>query len=216
MRKPPHTPLSRERILAAALHLVDAQGLRRLTMRRLGDALEVEAMAIYHHFPLGKEALLDGLVEHLSAVPVTAAPEVDWDERLRAWARAYRSRVGAHPGLLPLLVSRPVRTPATLAAAEAQYTACHDAGLRGPAILDAVRTLRGYVIGFVTLEIQDALAAGDEPGGGSGDEAPVPDGRYPHAAALRSYAATRDADTQFEIGLTAVLTGIASLAATRA
>jgi hypothetical protein len=170
-------------------------------------------MAIYHHFPLGKEALLDGLVEHLSAVPVTAAPEVDWDERLRAWARAYRARVAAHSGLLPLLVSRPVRTPATLAAAEAQYTACHDAGLRGPAILDAVRTLRGYVIGFVTLEIQDTLTSGDD---GSGDEPPVPDARYPHAAALRSYAATRDPDTQFEIGLTAVLTGIASLAATRA
>jgi AcrR family transcriptional regulator len=207
VKKTPHTPLSRERILAAALHLVDAQGLRRLTMRRLGDALEVEAMAIYHHFPLGKEALLDGLVEHLSAVPVTAAPEVDWDERLRAWARAYRSRVAAHPGMLPLLASRPVRTPATLAAAEALYAACHDAGLRGPAILDAVRTLRGYAIGFVTLEIQDAQTADDEP---------VTDGRYPHAAALRSYAAAREPDAQFETGLTAVLAGIASLAAARA
>ena len=204
--KKTHTPLTRERILAAALHLVDAQGLRRLTMRRLGDALEVEAMAIYHHFPLGKEALLDGLVEHLSAVPVTAAPETDWQERLRTWARAYRDRVAAHPGLLPLLVSRPVRTPATLAATEAQYAACHDGGLRGPAILDAVRTLTGYVIGFVSLEIRDARPA-------NGDAAEGLDARYPHATALRSYATGRDPDDQFEAGLTAVLTGITALAA---
>lgn len=200
--KKTHTPLSRERILAAALHLVDAQGLRRLTMRRLGDALEVEAMAIYHHFPLGKEALLDGLVEHLSAVPVTAAPETDWQERLRAWARAYRDRVAAHPGLLPLLVSRPVRTPA--ATTEAQYAALHDGGLRGPAILDAVRTLTGYVLGFVALEIRDGRSAPDA--------TEALDGRYPHTAALRSYAAARDADDQFESGLTAVLTGISAAA----
>lgn len=200
MKKTPHTPLSRDRILAAALHIVDAQGLRRLTMRRLGDALEVEAMAIYHHFPLGKESLLDALVEHLSAVPVTASPETDWRERLRMWAHAYRARVAAHPGLLPLLLSRPVRTPATLAATEAQYTACHDGGLRGPAILDAVQTLTGYVVGFVTLEIQRSQAADD----------PSPDPRYPHTAALASYRPAPDA--QFDTGLTTVLTGVGSLA----
>ena len=200
MKKTPHTPLSRERILAAALHIVDAQGLRRLTMRRLGDALEVEAMAIYHHFPLGKEALLDALVEHLSAVPVTASPETDWRERLRAWARAYRARVAAHPGVLPLLLSRPVRTPATLAATEAQYAACHDGGLRGAAILDAVRTLTGYVIGFVTLEIQQSQAA----------DTPPPDPRYPQTAALASYRPAPDA--QFDTGLSTVLTGLGSLA----
>lgn len=44
--KRPPVPLSRERIIEAALHIADSQGLRRLTMRRLGDALEVEAMAI--------------------------------------------------------------------------------------------------------------------------------------------------------------------------
>ena len=98
-------------------------------------------------------------------------------------------------------MSRPVRTPATLAAAEAQYAACHDAGLRGPAVLDAVRTLTGYVLGFVTLEIRDTLPV-------SGDGAEALDARYPHATALRSYAANRDVDEQFENGLTAVLTGI--------
>lgn len=50
--------LSRERIIIEALHIIAGRGLGGLSMRRLGDALEVEAMAIYHHFPLGKEQLL--------------------------------------------------------------------------------------------------------------------------------------------------------------
>ena len=55
----PREPLTRDRIIDTALHIVDGQGLGRLTMRRLGDALQVEAMAIYHHLPRGKEELLD-------------------------------------------------------------------------------------------------------------------------------------------------------------
>src|SRR3954452_7218175 len=62
-------PLTRERIIEAALHIIDGQGLGRLTMRRLGDALQVEAMAIYHHLPRGKEELLDGLIAHVAAMP---------------------------------------------------------------------------------------------------------------------------------------------------
>lgn len=62
-------PLSRERIIDVALRIVDGQGLSRLTMRRLGDALEVEAMAIYHHLPRGKEELLDGLLAHVAMRP---------------------------------------------------------------------------------------------------------------------------------------------------
>lgn len=58
--------LSRERIVAEALRIIDGMGLRSLTMRRLGDALNVEAMAIYHHFPLGKEQLYSAIVEYIS------------------------------------------------------------------------------------------------------------------------------------------------------
>ena len=55
-------PLSRERVLAAAVALADAEGLPALTMRRLAADLGVEAMSLYYHLP-GKEALLDGLVD---------------------------------------------------------------------------------------------------------------------------------------------------------
>lgn len=75
--------LSTQRIVEEALRIIDGQGLRRLTMRRLGDALEVEAMAVYHHFPLGKEQLFDAVVEYVTDA-AGPDPEVedahdDWD-----------------------------------------------------------------------------------------------------------------------------------------
>ncbi|GAA3042699.1 hypothetical protein GCM10017559_84820 [Streptosporangium longisporum] len=94
--KRPPVPLSRERIIDAALHIADGQGLRRLTMRRLGDALQVEAMAIYHHLPLGKDALMDALAEHVTTVHVE--PAATWQESARAWCRRAAPRSGSTPG----------------------------------------------------------------------------------------------------------------------
>src|SRR3954464_14791183 len=110
----PRPPLTRDRIIETALHIVDGQGLSRLTMRRLGDALEVEAMAIYHHLPRGKEELLDGLVAHVAVLPANTAPSApgSWRERLRDWAEAYRPRLLEHAGVLPLVVTR--RNPSAL------------------------------------------------------------------------------------------------------
>ncbi len=53
-------PLSRERIITAALELIESEGLRGLTMRALGRRLGVEAMALYHYFP-NKAALLEAM-----------------------------------------------------------------------------------------------------------------------------------------------------------
>src|ERR1700730_15223806 len=107
-------PLSRDRIIETALHIIDGQGLGRLTMRRLGDSLEVEAMAIYHHLPRGKEELLDGLIEHVAVYPASVGNGAgqDWQQRLRGWANGYRDRLLAHAGVLPLLVTR--RNPVAL------------------------------------------------------------------------------------------------------
>ncbi|MFD0891522.1 TetR family transcriptional regulator, partial [Streptosporangium algeriense] len=93
--KRPPVPLSRERIIEAALHIADSQGLRRLTMRRLGDALQVEAMAVYHHLPRGKDALMDALAEHVTAVHAEAAG--NWQDSARAWCRASRAALREHP-----------------------------------------------------------------------------------------------------------------------
>ncbi|WP_119730433.1 TetR/AcrR family transcriptional regulator [Thermomonospora amylolytica] len=156
-------PLTRERIIEAALRIVDGQGLGRLTMRRLGDALEVEAMAIYHHLPRGKEELLDGLVAHVAVHPAQTAPAgrgADWRAALRGWAGDYRARLLEHAGVLPLVVTR--RNPAALASTTASLREIlRLAGLPERAAADGAHALLGYVIGHAALEVRGE-AAGEE------------------------------------------------------
>ncbi|MHA6522854.1 TetR/AcrR family transcriptional regulator C-terminal domain-containing protein [Tessaracoccus sp. G1721] len=100
-------PLSRDRVLSAAMDLVDAEGLSALTMRRLASHLGVEAMSLYHHVP-GKEPLLDGLAEALivevtAAVAAHAQAADDWPNALRRRCLAAREVMVCHrwgPGLL--------------------------------------------------------------------------------------------------------------------
>ncbi|WP_066369865.1 TetR/AcrR family transcriptional regulator C-terminal domain-containing protein [Herbidospora mongoliensis] len=184
--KRPPTPLSRERIIDAALHIADGQGLRRLTMRRLGDALQVEAMAIYHHLPRGKEALMDALAEHVTAVQLEPR-EATWQDIARDWARAARAALMEHPGVLSLALTKPPKGMALLAMSS-QVEQLRDAGLDQPQ--EAVQTLRAYVYGAVAVEMQAS---------GWAD---------PDAEVEKARVATGDAD--FERGLAAVLAGLES------
>ncbi|MER7499126.1 TetR/AcrR family transcriptional regulator C-terminal domain-containing protein [Nonomuraea pusilla] len=149
--KRPPIPLSRERILEAALHIADTQGLRRLTMRRLGDALQVEAMAIYHHLPRGKEALMDALAEHVTAVQVEQG--ATWQDTARAWCRASRELLRDHPGVLALAMTKPPKGATSLAISE-QIEQLADGGLENAA--EAVRSLRAFVFGSVAVEVQQS------------------------------------------------------------
>lgn len=104
------SPLTTQRIVAAALALVDREGLPALNMRRLGAELQVEAMAIYKHFP-NKAAVLDGIVAALLDDFGETAPEEDWRAAFRATFLSLRSALSAHPNALPLVASRPLASP---------------------------------------------------------------------------------------------------------
>jgi AcrR family transcriptional regulator len=182
--KRPPIPLSRERIIDAALDIADSQGLRRLTMRRLGDALQVEAMAIYHHLPGGKEALMDALAQHVTTVTVQAGPS-SWQDLARAWCHAGRTALLAHPGVLALAMTKPPRGSAAAAIRE-QTEQLGEAGLADPAA--AVRALRAYVFGSVAVELQHTGWADPK----TQQVGPDPDG-----------------DSAFENGLSALLSGLA-------
>src|SRR5437879_13758291 len=80
-------PLTTERIVEAAIELIDGEGLDALSMRRLGSALGVEAMSLYRHFP-AKTALLDAVVARLLGELAVPAPTVGpWQPSFRALAR---------------------------------------------------------------------------------------------------------------------------------
>jgi AcrR family transcriptional regulator len=173
-------PLTRERIIETALHLIDGQGLGRLTMRRLGDSLEVEAMAIYHHLPHGKEQLLEQLIAYVAAHPVPPGNGAPRD-RLRDWAHGYRDRLLEHVGVMPLIVTR--RNPgALLATTQSLQDLLRTAGRTEAQAAVGAHTLLGYLLGTVALEARERSAE-----------------TTPHDL---------DWDGRFRAGLDGVLTGI--------
>jgi AcrR family transcriptional regulator len=110
----PRRPLGREQILREAVHLIDTEGRERLTMRRLGSELGVEAMALYRYIP-GREQLLDGVVEYvmneLYHKTMTEELPGSWQEYLQRMAHGVRSICVAHPRVFPLVATRPPAAP---------------------------------------------------------------------------------------------------------
>jgi AcrR family transcriptional regulator len=111
-------PLSRERVLSAAVALADKEGIAALTMRRLAADLGVEAMSLYYHLP-GKDGLLDGLAGTVLAEIAAAIDDGesdrtrrsrDWRARLRRWFLAARTVMLRHPWA-PALIGTRRRVP---------------------------------------------------------------------------------------------------------
>ena len=146
-------PLDRRTIAARALELIDADGLESLAMRRLGAALDVEAMALYHHFA-SKGELLDGVLELLIE---TMMPAIEGRRpplaRLRATFERLRMIAIEHPHAFILIPTRRFRTPAQLQFYERLLQVFHDAGLEAAASARYFRVLAGFVTGAGLAEI---------------------------------------------------------------
>lgn len=164
--------LSRERVLASALELVDREGLSALSMRRLGTELGVEAMALYR-YAASKDALLDGLVEalHLELEEHLAdgAVEASWRAELERIARATYDVCLAHPQVVPLLATRMLAVPlsrrplAVLRHHERVIALLQDAGLDTARSSSAFRAFTGWVLGYVSVELQAMVDNPEEP-----------------------------------------------------
>lgn len=112
--KPPaRTRLNRERVLAAAVALADAEGLEALSMRNLADHLDVVPMALYKHVA-NKDELLDGVVDVIIGEVGQPDPALPWKEAVRARVLAAREVLLRHPWVRPVIESRTNRTPVVL------------------------------------------------------------------------------------------------------
>ncbi|WP_171169060.1 TetR/AcrR family transcriptional regulator C-terminal domain-containing protein [Streptomyces sp. I05A-00742] len=204
--------LTREVILATAVELVDREGVKGLTMRRLGAALDVEAMTLYHHVP-NKEALLDGLVERVfaGALPVEGGDvgggdvgTSDWQSWLRTYAAALRTTLLSHPGVLPLVAARPATTPATLDAVEHGLRVLTSAGFPLGRAVHALNSLSLLVVSHAVAE--HAIGSADGPGSAAWLAGLSPD-RYPLGGeAARTGAGTDDAE-RFALAVEALVSG---------
>ncbi|MFI9150188.1 TetR/AcrR family transcriptional regulator [Streptomyces sp. NPDC053367] len=164
--------LSRERVLAAALELVDREGLSALSMRRLGAELGVEAMALYRYAE-GKDALLDGLVEALYLELEQRLGdwdrEQDWRSGLHRIARATYDVCLSHPHVVPLLATRMLAVPlarrplAVLKDHERVLALLERAGLDETRTAAAFEAVTAWLLGWVSAELRAMVDNPDEP-----------------------------------------------------
>ena len=151
--------LTRERVLDAAMTLVDCDGLAALSMRRLGSELGFKAMTLYHHVP-NKDALLNGLVERLLVGASDALLTDDsWQGALRGFARSWLDALRAHPHLVPVVLSRPAVTAQNLALIERVLQRLHQAGFPPSRALDIVYAVAGLVVGQAATPTIDPVGA---------------------------------------------------------
>lgn len=199
-------PLSRDRIVATALALIDADGPEKLSMRRLGQALGVDPMAIYYHVP-HKAALHDAIIEHLwESVTVPApAPGETWQSLLLAVFGDVAARLRDHPRAVVILGTRPSVTPPLLRLIDSILGRLAALGLAGQDAMQLIDCLCGYTIGKVLAEVGDA-PGGPAPAVPAALTTVTPQ-THPHLVAALQAGYEWAPDVEFDRGLRALVHG---------
>lgn len=196
-------PLSKERILRAALRYIDEHGLEKLSMHKLGAALGVEGMSLYNHV-MNKGDVLDGVVQVLwEEIEETTEVDEDWRENYRRFARAIRDVLARHPRAVPLVPFRPVMSDASLRAVKRQITVAVDAGAGEEFAHALLRTVTSYAFGHAAIYTNWELAcAACAP---SITDLLRPDTPDELVAVAEVFCGQSDPDAQFELGLDRML-----------
>jgi AcrR family transcriptional regulator len=144
-------PLSRQRVLAAAIGVADRGGIPALTIRSLAEDLGVKPMSLYHHVP-NKEAIVDGVVDIVFSQIELPPADLDWKSALARRAHSARAVLRRHPWATPLMESRSHPGPHTLRHHDAVIATLRRGGFSFPMTAHAVSLLDSYVYGFALTE----------------------------------------------------------------
>ena len=203
-------PLTRERIVEAALGVMDAEGLDAVTMRRIGRELGVEAMSLYNHVE-DKDDILEGVTERVMNEFEFPPSSGEWTGDAFAMSREWRRLLGLHPSVCQLLAERhkPLDGMATYRAMDAALGVLRRAGLSDREAAQAFNALGSYILGFVMME-QGLMLGADEEHAHTHQlvvEALQGSG-MPNALACFPYFADCSTDEQFDFGLDLMIRGI--------
>jgi TetR/AcrR family tetracycline transcriptional repressor len=204
--------LTRDRVIEAALRVMDDEGLEAVTMRRIAREVGVEAMSLYHHVE-DKEDLLDGICERVMAGFEFPEPVEDWAENCRRGARAWRRILQQHPAVMRLFAEQrgPIRSIDSMRPMEFALRLLRDAGLSDRDTAQAFHAFGGYIQGFVMMELGSIAGGSDEAHLKAHAElaAALP-GEFEALVAVSPHFAGCDADEQFEFGLDLLIRGLES------
>lgn len=204
--------LTRDRVLLSAVELADTAGLDAVSMRRVGEALGVEAMSLYRHVR-NKDDLLDGMVDAVIARFPARDGSLDWRESLRALVRGAHDVLLRHPWVAALATSRPAVGPARLRFVDAVLGSLLAGGCSPQLAHDAMHAIEVHVFAFTLqeLRLQVGLAGRgyelDDLLSGAGADA------HPHIAATLAVA-EHDHVAEFEFVLELLIVGIERAIAT--
>lgn len=211
-RRAPRNSLNPERILDAAITLLDRDGAEAFTMRALAAQLGVATMAVYSHFR-GKEEIGDAAAKRLlDTMELPPGGTADPVGELREVCRQVYGLFTDHPSALQLLTARPLRGDDAIAVVDRMLGLLRRAGLSGPEAACAHVALMQYTVGAALWSIRRRRAVCEEGLGEKGRTRldTLPADRYPALAALAPELsrAHGDAAAQYEAGLDAMLRGV--------
>jgi AcrR family transcriptional regulator len=148
----PRRTLNRDRVLQAAVEFADEVGIDALSMRKLGQALGVEAMSLYNHVK-NKDDLLDGMVEIVvDEIEVPSAGD-DWKDAMRRRAISMREVLTRHPWGISLMESRTNPGPAAMHYYNAVIGTFREAGFSIEMAAHGFSLLDSYIYGFMMQEM---------------------------------------------------------------
>jgi AcrR family transcriptional regulator len=210
-RTPARAPLSRERVLDAAVELAEMAGIEALTMRRLARSLGVEAMTLYYHVA-NKAALLAGMVDRVGSEIELPSPGGNWKAELRRTALSAYDVMTRHPWAAHLILTQAGDSDARLRYMDGILGTLRTAGFSADLTDHAYHALESHIMGFTLWEVGMDLGTREELEElATGFLESLPTAEYPHLAEhVLQHLKPRDPDAEgeFAFGLELILDGL--------
>jgi AcrR family transcriptional regulator len=208
-------PLSRDRVLQAAVALADTGGISSLSMRKLGEALGVEAMSLYNHVA-SKGDLLDGMIDIVFSEIDLPSGDGDWRAAMRRRAISARQVLRRHRWAIGLMESRTSPGPATLRHHDAVLGCLRRAGFPVELTAHAYSLLDSYIYGFALQEASLPFGTGEEAAHVAEEiSGQFASGQYPYLTEMAMEHVVQpgyDYGDEFETGLDLVLDALRAAA----
>ena len=206
----PRLPLSRERVLRAALALADESGIETLTMRRLGRALGFEAMSLYNHVA-NKDDLLDGTLDLILEESELPSPAGAWDVAIRSSAISVHEALRRHPWACNVIMAPAHIRPARLRYMDSLLGRLREAGFSAETTYHAYHVLDAHIFGFSLWQTSHAVNAAQVENMAAVLDRVIPSDEFPylheHGEQHLAKGAHHDVSA-FEVGLDFILEGL--------
>ena len=203
-------PLSLERVLRAAMHLADRDGIEALRMRKLARELGVEAMTLYYYVAR-KDEILDGIADLVASQIEVPSGGEDWKAATRQRAISAHDVLVHHPWASMLWVSRGTLGPGRLRYMDAGLRAFREAGFSPELTEQAFHAVENHIVGYTLQEMSFAIDPGEVAEAGASFLQKLPTDEYPDLAAhvMHHLEGPGHVDAgDFEFALDLILDGI--------